>query len=223
MWVAMTACAVPPGTSELRPTWRGWLHAVAFLAAIPGSVLLVTRAHHASARFASVVYGCGMLFCFGTSAAYHRLARSPRVRQVMRRMDHSMIFVLIAASYTPLCLLGLPGTWGVPLLCVVSGGAALGIALKQLAFARFRLVEHALYGGLGGAVVLTTPALVRSLTAAELSLLLASGTLYALGVPVLKRGRPDPWPATFGYHEVWHAATVLAGLCHFALVGLLVL
>jgi hemolysin III len=205
-----------------RPTWRGWLHVGAFAASIPGAAFLLLRSDRASARVASAVYGAALLLGFGTSATYHRLARSVRARRIMQRMDHSMIFVLIAGTYTPVCLLGLPAAWGIPLLCVVMAGAALGIVLKQLAFARFRVLEYALYPALGWAAIATLPALVRTLSSAELTFLLVGGLLYTVGLPVLVRRRPNPWPRTFGYHEVWHASTVLAGACHFAAVGMLV-
>jgi len=159
---------------------------------------------------------------FGTSAGYHRLAHSERAQRVMQRMDHSTIFVLIAGSYTPVCLLGLPPAWGIPLLCVVWVGATLGILLKQFAFERLKMLEYALYPMLGWAAVVATPALLKGLTTVELSLLVAGGVLYTVGIPVLVFEKPDPWPRTFGYHEIWHAFTVAAGACHFVTIGLLV-
>jgi hemolysin III len=210
------------GAAEARPTWRGWIHTAAFLAAIPGGLSLLAAADQTADRVAVSIYTVGLLLGFGTSAAYHRLARTPRSRRIMQRMDHSMIFVLIAGTYTPICVLGLPKAWGVPMLCAVSAGALLGIVLKQFAFARFKYVEYALYPGLGWAAVITLPALVHSLSGGELACLLGGGLLYTLGIPVLMWNRPNPWPTTFGYHEIWHAATVLAGVCHFALVTALV-
>jgi hemolysin III len=218
----MAAVTLPSVAPELYPRWRGWLHTGAFAAAVPGGLVLVLRASHASARVAAAVYAIGLLAGFGTSAAYHRLARTPRARRIMQRMDHSMIFVLIAGTYTPICLLALPRPWGIQLLCVVWTVAAIGILLKQFAFHRFKVLQHALYPGLGWAAVITAPALVRSLSGAELAFLAAGGLLYTIGIPVLALNRPNPWPRTFGYHEIWHLATVLAGGCHFAVVGLLV-
>jgi hemolysin III len=218
----MAAVTVSPHALEERPSWRGWLHTGAFIASIPGALALILRAEHASARVAAAIYGVGLLAGFGTSAAYHRLARTPRARRIMQRMDHSMIFVLIAGTYTPICLLALPPTWGVPMLAVVWTVAAIGIVLKQVCFARFKVIEHALYPGLGWAAVVTAPALVRSMSGIELGLLVAGGVIYTIGIPVLAFNRPNPWPRTFGYHELWHLATVVAGLCHFGLVGLLV-
>lgn len=204
-----------------RPTWRGWLHAVTFVAAIPGGVLLILAAQSAAAVVGASVYMAGLLLGFGTSAAYHRLARTPRALTIMQRLDHSMIFVLIAATYTPVCLLALPWAWSIPILSVVWGGAALGVVLKQFAFQRLAFLEYALYPLLGWIVVVAAPVLIDRLSTAELVLLCAGGLLYTLGIPVLVRERPNPWPRTFGYHEIWHSFTVAAGACHFATVGLL--
>ena len=208
--------------AEERPTWRGWFHVVAFVVSIPAGVLLILAADRPSARVAASIYAASLLLGFGTSAAYHRLARRERTQQIMQRLDHSMIFVLIAGSYTPVCLLGLPAAWGIPLLCVVWTFAAVGIVIKQFAFEKLKLLEYALYPILGWILVVAAPALLRSMTATELSFLLAGGLLYTVGIPVLVRGRPNPWPRTFGYHEIWHGFTVAAGVCHFTTMGLLV-
>ncbi len=206
----------------LRPSWRGWIHAVAAMLAVPGAVLLVATADHPMAKFAATIYGLGIVLGFGTSACYHRLAWSDRSHKILRRMDHSMIFVLIAGTYTPVCLVALPKAWGIPLFVVVWTGAITGIVLKQVAFDRFRVVQHALYPMLGWAAVVSLPALVHSLSGPALALLLSGGLLYTFGIPVLARRRPDPWPRIFGYHEIWHAATVLAGVCHFVMIALVV-
>jgi len=205
-----------------RPTWRGWMHVAAFVLAIPGGILLIVLARSASATVGASIYMAALLLGFGTSAGYHRLARKERTQQLMQRLDHSMIFVLIAGSYTPICLLGLPPAWGIPILCVVWVGAITGVVLKQVAFERMKWLEYALYPILGWIVVVATPALFEGLTTTELSLLLAGGLLYTVGIPVLVREKPDPWPNTFGYHEIWHTFTVAAAGCHFATITLLV-
>ncbi|MCE9623057.1 MAG: hemolysin III family protein [Actinomycetia bacterium] len=198
------------------------MHVVAFMLAIPGGVLLIVQANGASATVGASIYAVSLILGFGTSAGYHRLARRERTQSIMQRLDHSMIFVLIAGSYTPICLLGLPTTWGIPLLCVVWVGAVLGILLKQLAFERLRILEYALYPILGWIVVIAAPQLMRGMSPTALALLLAGGVLYTVGIPVLARERPNPWPGTFGYHEIWHTFTVAAGTCHFVTIGLLV-
>lgn len=186
------------------------MHVAAFVLAIPGGILLIVAANGAAAHVAAAIYTASLLLGFGTSAGYHRLARNPRAQQIMQRLDHSMIFVLIAGSYTPVCLLGLPTSWGIPLLCVVWAGALAGILIKQFAFERFKVLEYALYPILGWALVVATPVLLSHMTALELALLLAGGLLYTVGIPVLVRERPNPWPRTFGYHEIWHTFTVAA-------------
>ena len=216
----MASSSITP--AHERPSWRGWMHVVAFFLAIPGGILLIVLARSAEATVAAAIYMASLLLGFGTSAGYHRLARKERTQQLMQRLDHSMIFVLIAGSYTPICLLGLPPAWGIPLLCVVWAGALTGVLVKQFAFERLRILEIALYPILGWIVVVAAPVLLDGLTTTELSLLVAGGLLYTVGIPVLVLEKPDPWPLTFGYHEIWHTFTVAAAGCHFATITLLV-
>lgn len=200
-----------------RPTWRGVLHAVAFVLAIPGSAALVLAAD-GSARVAVAVYGLSLLLAFGSSAAYHRLHLSEEAQRILQRVDHSMIFVLIAGSYTPLCIVALPSSWGLPLLATVWALGALGIGLKIFGFERFKNLGYSLYPIIGWLAAVAMPVLYRSVSPLVFGLVVASGLLYTIGIPVLMRGRPNPWPRTFGYHEVWHTFTVLAGACHFVAV-----
>jgi hemolysin III len=204
-----------------KPSWRGRLHTWAFIAGLPAGVWLILRADHGAATVAAAVYAFSVVLVFGTSASYHRLARTPRAQTIMQRLDHSMIYVLIAGTYTPICLVALPPAWGIPVLAVVAIGAVTGIVLKLTAFSRLGAVAHALYPVLGWTAVVAMPALVAHLTTTQLVLVVAGGVAYTAGIPVLLRRRPDPWPAKFGYHEVWHVFTVAAGGLHFAAVGLL--
>ncbi len=207
---------------EAFPLTRGWLHAVAFVAALPGGALLLAGATSTAGRVAAAVYAASLALLFGTSAGYHCLARSARARTVLQRLDHSMIYVLIAGTYTPVCLLALPLRWGVPLLSVVWAGAIVGIVCKCVAFERFGHRANALYLILGWISVLAAPVLARSLSAGQLTLLVLGGLAYTVGFPVLALRRPDPWPRVFGYHELWHVFTVVAGILHFGLVVTLV-
>lgn len=206
-----------------RPTWRGRLHSWMFFAVIPAGFMLVVLADGGTARVAAAVYVATVLLGFGTSAAYHRLAHSPAARRIMQRLDHSMIFVLIAGTYVPVCLVALPPSWGIPLLVVVGTGAFAGVVLKLAAFGRLRWFGYSLYPMLGWAAVIATPALVRHLTPTQLALVVAGGLAYTLGIPVLAMRRPDPWPRSFGYHEVWHSFTVLAAVLHFGAVTAMVI
>jgi hemolysin III len=209
-------------TPFVRPKLRGHLHTWTALFAVPAGVLLVLAANRAAARVGASIYAASVLALFATSASYHRLAHSVRARQVMRRLDHSMIFVLIAGTYTPVCLLALPLAWGIPILSIVWAGALLGIVLKTTAFDRFRALHHSLYPILGWVAIGALPILYQRLSTVQFAFLIAGGVIYTVGIPVLIRKRPDPWPTTFGYHEVWHAFTVAAAACHFVVVGMLV-
>ena len=209
---------------EVRPTWRGRLHAWSLLALVPAGTVLIVVADRAAARASAAIYVGSLLLAFATSAAYHRLAHSPRARTVMQRLDHSAIYLLIAGTYVPLCIVALPAPWGIPLVSVVGAGAVTGIVLSVVAFNRpvVRIVRIALYPVLGWAAVAATPALATHLTPTELALVLGGGIAYTVGFPVLVRHRPDPWPDRFGYHEVWHVATVVAAGLHFVAVAAIV-
>ncbi|MDZ7679810.1 MAG: hemolysin III family protein [Acidimicrobiales bacterium] len=204
------------------PLWRGRAHAITFFAAIPAGLILVVLADGATARVAAAIYAATLLAGFGTSAAYHRLARTPRARQVMQRLDHSMIFLLITGTYVPICLLALPPEWGIPMLSVVGVVALVGIVLKLVAFHRIRWLGFALYPILGWSALAAAPVLVHHLSPIQLALIVAGGVMYTIGFPVLITKWPDPWPRTFGYHEVWHTFTIIAAVFHFSAVATLV-
>ena len=215
----MTDAVLQAVVEEPRPQWRGRLHTWAFVAALPLGLLLVLLADRPAARAAVAVYVTCSIAGFGVSAAYHRLARSSRARRLLRRLDHSLIFLVIAGTYTPLCVLALPERWGIPLLVVVWVGAVAGIILKNV---RGVQCGNSLYLLLGWAAVMAGPAVVTYIPAPSLALLVAGGLAYTLGAVVLFRRWPDPAPERFGYHEVWHACTMAASTCHFAMIALLV-
>ena len=202
-----------------RPTWRGVLHSWAFLASIPAGVLLILLADGAAQRAAAAVYTGTLLAVFGTSAAYHRLAQSYRARRIMQRLDHSMIYLLIAGTYVPICLVALPTQWGVPLLATVGGLGVLGMVIKLVGVRSLQWLAYALYPVMGWAAVAASPALATHLSPLQLALVVAGGVAYTVGFPILLVRRPDPWPRTFGYHEVWHGFTVLAAVLHFGAVA----
>jgi hemolysin III len=205
------------------PRLRGRLHQVAFLVSIPAGIALVLAAQSRLARLGVLVYALSLTAMFGTSAAFHRLRWSHRARLRMDRLDRTMIYVLIAGSYTPVCLLALRPGWRAAFLALVWTGAAVGVALVLL-WNRHRgigVVRMVLYLGLGWLSLLILPQLARTLGLGQLVLGVAGGLLYTVGAVVLIRRRPDPNPRVFGYHEVWHAFTVAAGACHYALIWLL--
>lgn len=216
--VAVTTTTMPY-LEMPRPVWRGRMHAWAFFATIPAAVVLIAVADGPAAIVGASIYATTLLALFGTSAAYHRLAQTPRARQIMQRLDHSMIYLLIAGTYVPLCLVALPPAWGIPMLSVVSVMAAAGVILKMVAFHRVQWISYALYPVMGWTAMIAAPALYHNLTGAQMALIVAGGVAYTVGFPVLLSRRPDPWPTTFGYHEVWHLLVVVAAALHFAAVS----
>ena len=209
--------------TPVPPRWRGRLHQIAFFASIPAGLVLVALAETAEARVAAVVYSFGVTALYGTSAAYHRGKWSPAARRRMKRLDHSMIFVLIAATYTPICLLALEGATAVVVLVAVWSGALLGLGLATAGIAERRGIGFALYIGLGWVAVITLPQLLESLSPAQIIMILVAGILYTVGAIGLGTQWPDPFPETFGYHEVWHVMVVVAGLCLAVVVFSLVI
>jgi len=207
----------------VRPLLRGQLHAVAALVAIPAGVLLIAGATHAGARACAAIFVASIVMAFGVSAVYHRHAPG-RAKAVLQRLDHSMIYVLIAGTYTAVCLLGMPARWGVPLVAAVWAGAIAGIVIKLFAFhrRRWKIFGYVLYPVLGWAAVAALPAIMDSYTFTQGALVLLGGVLYSVGFPIFLLHRPNPWPRVFGYHEIWHALTIAACICHFAVVATLV-
>jgi hemolysin III len=202
------------------PRLRGRLHQLAFLASIPAGTALLLAAGSGRARLAALVYVVSLVAMFGSSAALHRRRWPPRAWLRMDRLDRAMIYVLIAGSYTPVILLAVRPGWQVAFLAVVWTAAAAGIVLVLLRTANpvVGVTRMALYLGLGWTSVLLLPQLIGTLGLAKVSLAMVGGLFYTVGVVVLILRRPDPSPQIFGYHEVWHAFTVAAGVCHFAFI-----
>ncbi len=204
--------------ASVRPRLRGRLHQVAFVASIPAGGVVVAAATTVEARVAAAVYALSLVALYGASGAYHWLRVESHKKRVLRRIDHSMIYVLIAGTTTPVALLALDGGWAVAVVATVWVGALSGVALKVVAKSVGGVAGSALYIVLGWAVLLALPQLVRGLSDGQLGLLLAGGALYTVGAVVLLRRRPDPLPAVFGYHELWHCFVVVAGICHYVLI-----
>lgn len=201
-----------------KPRLRGRIHQVAFFVSIPAGVLLIVLAQGAAGTTAAVIYAVSLSAVFGASASYHVRAWSKPALRRMKRLDHSMIFVLIAGSYTPITLLVLHGAWSVVILSLIWSMAAVGIALKLARIDGLPKTAAILYMSMGWLVLIPFVQLYRGLSTAELTLLVAGGVLYTLGAITFARRRPDPNPAVFGYHEVWHAFIVAAAACHWAMI-----
>jgi hemolysin III len=197
-----------------KPLLRGISHEIAAGFALAAWVLLASRAAPGRALSAAHVYGASLFALFAVSAAYHRPAWSPRARLLMRRLDHSAIFLLIAGTYTPFCLL-LPRAQGTPLLAVVWGGAAAGVLQSVLWVRAPKPLVATLYVVLGWVIIPVLPTLRVTLGPSGLALLAGGGALYTLGAVVYASRRPDPFPRVFGYHEVFHALVIAAAVCHF--------
>ena len=212
--------------ADLRPRMRGWIHLYAgFVAIATGVVLVVVSAIVAGgvAAAACAVYAVTVCGVFGVSATYHRVHWSTAsARTWMKRADHSMIFVFIAGSYTPFCVLALPSPTRWIVLGVVWGGALAGVALKMAWPSAPRWLGVPLYLLLGWTIVVVAPTLVHEAGVTVLVLLAVGGVLYSGGAILYATRWPNPWPTTFGHHEFFHAATVVAALVHYIAVWIVV-
>ncbi len=198
-----------------KPLLRGVSHEIAAGFALVAWLALALVAPPGRARLAANVYGASLLTLFLVSALYHRPTWRPRARLLMRRLDHSAIFFLIAGTYTPFCLL-LPPAIGERILAVVWAGAAAGVLQSVLWVRAPRPLKVSLYLLLGWVIVPVLPSLRMTLGPGALALLAGGGAAYTIGAVVYAVRRPDPFPRVFGYHEVFHALVIAAAACHFA-------
>ena len=175
-------------------------------------------ARGSTARVSALVYAVSLVALYGTSALYHRRNWTVRGLGVIRRLDHAMIFLLIAGTYTPFSLLVLPAPWSYVVLGTVWIGAIGGMVLKIAHVDGFRVLTAVLYVGLGWLAIVTARLVLEGLAPIGLVLMVAGGLLYTMGAVVLQRQSPDPSPRVFGYHEVWHSMVIGASACHYALI-----
>lgn len=210
------------GLDEVKPRWRGWIHAGTFPIAVAGGIVLISLAHGATAKWASAVFMLTSMLLFGVSALYHRINWQPQTKQLFRRLDHSNIFLLIAGTYTPIALLALPPQQGLLLLALVWAGAVLGIGFRMFWIGAPRWLYVALYLLLGWAAVMYLGDIARANLAAMV-LVAVGGLLYTLGSVAYATKRPNPAPGIFGFHEIFHALTALAFACHWTAALLLAL
>lgn len=202
-------------TNELTPSWRGWIHAGTFPLTIVLGIILITLADGAEAKTASAVYMATSLLLFGNSALYHRIAWAPRTKVILKRIDHSNIFLLIAGTYTPIALLALPPGKGVLLLILVWSGALLGIGFRVFWINAPRWLYVPIYLALGWAAIMYLGDLIQA-SIPMMVLILVGGLLYSAGAVIYGLKKPNPFPGAFGFHEIFHTLTVLAFLCHWA-------
>jgi hemolysin III len=207
----------------VKPRLRGVFHQYAFFASLASGTLLVLLAVTTRAAVAAAVYAASVSALFGVSALYHRVTWTPPARRRMRRLDHSMIFLLIAGTYTPVGLLVLEGTLATVVLAVVWGGALAGIVLELAWTGAPRWPGGTVYLALGWVAVVATPQLFARLGVAGGLLIVAGGLVYSAGAAVYALRRPDPAPAVFGYHEVFHLLVIAGVAAHFLAISLFAL
>lgn len=209
---------VERAAAALKPRMRGWLHAGVFPLALVGGIVLIAVSHSAAAAVACSVYALSACLLFGTSAVYHRGTWGPRGEAVLRRLDHANIFLIIAGTYTPLAVLLLPASRQLVLLALVWAGALVGIAFRVLWIGAPRWLYTPCYIALGWVAVFYLPDFARTGGTAVLVLVIAGGLLYTAGAVVYGLKRPDPSPAWFGFHEVFHALTIAAFVAHYTAI-----
>ena len=200
---------------EVIPRLRGLLHAHAAWVAAVAAIVLIALAPTAGARVAAVIYGAGLIALFTVSALYHRWPGDPRWKPWLRRMDHSTIFLFIAASYTPVGLLVLDGTAQVVVLVSVWTGALAGIVMSVAWISAPRWLQALAYVMIGWVAVVALPQLADRAGVAPLVLLAVGGALYSLGALVYALRRPNLWPRIYGFHEVFHTLVIAAAIVHF--------
>ena len=200
---------------EARPALRGQFHLLMALASPAALLVLVLVADNAREYVGGAIFGVSLLLLFSTSSAYHLIERG---QAVLQRIDRSMIFVLIAGTYTPFCLVLLGNGWGIPILSVVWGLAAMGVASKAVHPTPPRWLNLALYLGLGWIGLIAIAPFASAASSTVLALLFTGGVLYSLGGVVHARRRPDPFPGVFGYRELFHLLTALAALTYYSTV-----
>jgi len=213
----MHAASLDPG---LKPRLRGVLHQWAFVVSLVAGVGLVLEAESARARVAVAVYAMSVAALFGTSAMYHRVNwRTLGARRWVRRLDHTMIFVLIAGSYTPFGLLVLPGTLGLVILIVAWSAALAGAVFKLVWIDAPGWLGAATYIAIGWIALVAAPELLERLGVAAVGALALGGVLYSAGAVIYAHKRPDPVPTVFGYHELFHLLVIVAAALQYAVVA----
>ena len=205
-----------------KPLLRGVLHQGAFFAALVVAPLLIVAADGTRAKVAAGVFAASVAACFGASALYHRVTWTPRVRLWMRRIDHAGVYLLIAGTYTPVSLIALGGAWRPAILAIVWTGAAAAIVLKFAWVDAPKWLAAAIGIALGWVAVVALPQLASHVAPAAVVLLVIGGLAYTAGAIVYARRRPDPAPAIFGYHELFHALTIVAVSCQYTAIALIV-
>ena len=209
-------------TKEIKPTWRGWIHAGVLPIVIAGGIVLVILANGMPAKITTAIFFASSLLLFGNSALYHRFNWSPKVKLALKRIDHANIFLLIAGSYTPITWLALPQDKAILLMSLIWGTAVLGIGFRVFWISAPRWLYVPIYVGMGwGAIAFVVD--FMNANAPMMILILVGGLCYTVGAAVYALKRPNPFPGKFGFHEIFHSLTVLAFMCHWVAALLIAL
>ncbi|MEP7046157.1 MAG: hemolysin III family protein [Ilumatobacteraceae bacterium] len=204
----------------VKPLLRGWSHVLAFaVVAVLGIIMVSVAGVSASERIWLIVYVAGTLTMFGISSLYHCLRWHDRGRSIMRRLDHSAIFLAIAGAYTPIMAVAIDGWQKSVVLCAAWGGALVGMSLEWLPVKVPRPLSTAVYVIVGWSAAVAFPELSRNLGGVGFGLVLGGGILYTLGAVVYALKRPNPWPRVFGFHETFHLFTLAGAGCHLAAIA----
>jgi hemolysin III len=205
-----------------KPSWRGWLHAAAFPIVVVAGFVLVATATTTAGQVSSAIFSATAALLFGVSALLHRGTWSPTVEDLLRRIDHANIYLIIAGTYTPFAVVALPPSEGKLLLAIVWTGALAGAAFRIFWTGAPRWLSTTLYVVVGWIVIFFLPELINGAGSAAVILIALGGVLYTVGAVVYGMKRPNPWPGTFGFHEVFHALTVAAFATHYIAVWIVV-
>lgn len=215
--------AAKSAADAVKPKLRGWIHAGTFPLALLASIVLAVLAPAGAARISCIVFGISACLLFGTSAVYHRGTWSDKVAGILRRADHSNIFLIIAGTYTPLAVLLLPEQTAKILLITVWSGALLGLGARIIWLNAPRWVYVPIYLALGWVAVWFMPAFLENGGPAILWLVIAGGAAYTAGAIIYGLKKPNPSPRWFGFHEIFHILTVIGYGCHYVAILLAVL
>lgn len=204
-----------------REPVNGLTHAAGAVLAVVALVVLVSSAADANKTqhvIAFSIYGTSLILLYTSSALYHLLRVAEQRRVLLRRIDHMMIYVLIAGTYTPICMIALPGAWGTPVLVLIWLLAVAGVLFSMFWLDAPRWLSTSLYLLMGWTAVVAIVPLVRALTLEGLIWLFAGGVFYTIGAVMYGMKKPNPFPGTFGFHEIWHLFVLAGSCCHFMLM-----
>jgi hemolysin III len=193
-----------------------------FPISVIAGIVLVMQAETPEAQISAAIFAATAALLFGTSALFHRGSWSPRVRGLLRRMDHSNIYLIIAGTYTPFAVLSLPPGKGQTLLLIVWVGALAGVIFRVVWIGAPRWLYTSVYVGIGWVAIFFLPALIAGAGVTAVLLIAVGGVLYSAGAVVYGLKRPDPWPRWFGFHEVFHSLTIAAFTVHYVAVSIVV-